>query len=118
MANKIRMEVRIDEGVQAKLKALASSADVSLSQLVDGVLSWAAAHGHVGRPSVEREGDRLCILEDPEGEDEVLWFGKESVLSPDGQVTVTDGVVAFILDYSAGRAVTAWPEVEDAAEEG
>lgn len=120
MNKKVRTEVRLDSRVHARLKGLAEVSGLSLNQVMEGLLTWGAANGYPGHPDVWECEDRgVTCVGVGDHDAQVAWFGKASeAIGPDGEGGLTEGVVAFVLDYSGTRAVVPWPEVEDATEEG
>lgn len=53
---KARYELRIDEDLLNKIKAIAEAADISVNQLICGLLEWASRDPHLGEPDKQDDG--------------------------------------------------------------
>jgi len=98
MADKTRVELRLDAGVYAGLKDLADRAGLSVNQLMQGLSRWAVANGHAGKPYPDA-GNVVQTVEEPG----MVWFGPDGY-SEDNE-PVGGGDVVFVLDYTDGNAV-------------
>ncbi len=74
MAEKSRLELRLDADLHRDLKALADRAGISVNQLAAGVLRWAVDHGRAGDPAVCPSTGKVMGTDDEPG---VVWFGDE-----------------------------------------
>lgn len=104
---KVRMEARLDQDVLDRLKELAADADISLNQLVNGILYWAVNHSHAGEPVM---GDDAYDAGSVTGTDEqpgCVWFGETAHEAEDerGEPRHDPGRVVFRLDYTQRRVV-------------
>lgn len=106
MSKKIRTEVRLDPEVHGKLKALAANSGLSMNQVIEGVLSWAADRGTPGRAVCEVMGKCEVIYAEQEPTEQACWFGQVGEF--DGHDLAYAGDVAFELDYSGPRSVVTW----------
>jgi|GEM_PF-2542371 len=112
MIEKTRCQIRLDPIVHERLKALASGSDLSVNQLVEGILAWAGANAHYGIPR-PRE-DHPLIESAPVSQ--VVWFGNDgTVRDESGKIADIDGPsqISFMLDFRATRAMVDGWEVED-----
>lgn len=102
MAEKARIDLRLDPKVHADLKQLADQSGLSLNQLLQGIARWASQNGHPGRPTFHESG----LFTGTADEDQVIWFGETD--EDDEPTPRTDELhanVAFVLDYSDRAAV-------------
>lgn len=112
MKEKARCQLRLEPIVHERLKAVASRSDLSLNQLVEGILAWAGANAHYGIPQ-PRE-DQPQIETTPVSQ--VVWFGHDGTVRDErGKITDIDGPsqISFMLDFRATRAMVDGWEVED-----
>ena len=113
MKEKARCQIRLDPNVHERLKSLAAQSDLSLNQLLEGILAWSANNAHSGYPR-PREDPPLV---DTHPMSNVVWFGHDGILrDPNGKATeLADepSQICFLLDFRPSRAsVNGW-EVED-----
>lgn len=112
MKEKARCQLRLEPIVHERLKAVASRSDLSLNQLVEGILAWAGTNAHYGIPR-PRE-DQSHIETTPVSQ--VLWFGHDGAVRDEkGEITDIDGPsqISFMLDFRATRAMVDGWEVEN-----
>jgi len=112
MKEKARCQIRLDPIVHDRLKALASASDLSLNQLVEGILAWAGANAYSGVP--EPREDQSHIETSPESQ--VVWFGHDgAVRDSKSKLIDIDGPcqICFMLDFRATRAMVDGWEVDD-----
>ena len=64
--------LRIDDEVLGKIKQLADGAEISVNQLIQGLMRWAAQYGHVGEPT--RDDDGILRNKRQSG---CIWIGKD-----------------------------------------
>lgn len=106
MSQKTRFELRFDADLHERIRGLADAAGVSVNHLMQGVMSWAVRHAHVGLPKTIDEQFGLYGSKDEPG----IWFGDDGT---DGSgVDIGGGRVLFALDFTPGRAVREPWEVE------
>tara|TARA_R110000744_G_C19363452_1_gene561643 strand:+ start:2275 stop:2622 length:348 start_codon:yes stop_codon:yes gene_type:complete len=113
MKEKARCQIRLDPKVHEQLKSLASKSDLSINQLVEGILAWSVCNAHSGIPSI-REDPPLI---DTHPATNVVWFGHDGA-ERDSTGKIIDihhepGRVCFMLDFRATRATVNGWEVED-----
>ncbi len=111
MKKKARCELRLEPVVHERLKSLAGQCDLSLNQLVEGILAWAGTNAHVGIPK-PREDEPVI---ESDAESHVVWFGHDgTVRDSKGKIVDIDGPgqVCFLLDFRATRAMVDGWEVE------
>jgi hypothetical protein len=102
---KTRMEVRLDADINKGLKKLAKDSDISVNQLVEGVLRWAVKYGQAGFRPVRLPGSDSAI--DRDGEevfaDEVpgcIYFGHDMEIDETANQIKRHAELYFWLDYS------------------
>ncbi len=101
MERKARFETRLDSDTHARLRKLAEEAGVSMNQVIEGVLLWAATKAYAGLPAPHENGSGYFeSVEAP-----AVWFGFDG-FTEEGE-PVGGGEVLFVLDFSPGRAVIA-----------
>lgn len=103
-SEKARIELRIDAELAAKMKKVAEGAEISVNQLVTGILHWAMAKAHVGEPKWD---ERKTVLVGSEKQAGCLWFG-ETLAGPEGDNPDRKpwrGEVYFKLDFTERRIV-------------
>jgi hypothetical protein len=91
-AGPVPLQIRVSPGVHATLKQAADRADISVNQLVQGVLQWSAFAVRQGRPVLLED-----VIEEREGE-RCVWFGEPTMIV-DGH-RVRPGNFIFALDFS------------------
>lgn len=102
MADKARIDLRLDPDVHADLKRLADSSGLSLNQLLQGVARWASQNGHPGRPTFHEHLGFVGTVD----EDQMIWFGEtDEDDTPPPKEGELHAHVAFVLDYSDRAAV-------------
>lgn len=100
MAERTRVEIRLDKDVYDRLRTLADEAELSLNQILNGVCRWAAGHGHAGGVKFLEVADESVVTTVPEPSR--VWFG----FGADKDDPVGDpGQVVFELDYSDKSAL-------------
>jgi hypothetical protein len=101
-AGKARLELRVDQDVYDGIVALAMSVGVSVNQLAQGVLRWAANNANLGEVQQDETGD-LSTRE----QDGCVWFGREAgdCREEDGSIGHDRGECAFALDFTERRVV-------------
>mgnify|MGYP003630087740 CR=1 FL=1 len=112
MKEKARCQLRLEPIVHERLKALASTCDLSLNQLVEGILAWAGANAHPGIPKPKPDQPTI----DSEPVSQVIWFGNDGfVLDRNGKPIDVNGPgqISFLLDFRATRATIDGWEIED-----
>lgn len=58
--NKARVDLRMEPELLDKIKTLASRANISVNQLMNGLAEWATRHAVVGEPELyEEQGEKL-----------------------------------------------------------
>lgn len=109
MNEKTRCQIRLDPAVHERLKTLASGSDLSLNQLVEGILAWSVNNAYSGLPSIREDPPIVDTLSTPN----VIWFGHDGA-ERDENGKIVDiygepGQVCFMLDFRATRApVNGW----------
>jgi hypothetical protein len=101
---KTRMEVRLDADISKGLKKLAKDSDISVNQLVEGVLRWAVKYGQAGfRPvrvdgssAVDRDGQEVCAERVPG----CIYFGHDMEIDETANQIERHAELYFWLDYS------------------
>lgn len=101
MTKKARFEIRIDPDTHSALKDLSDQIGVSMNQVIEGILVWAAERSHAGYPS-PINSQASAIDTDP---GPAVWFG-ESGFDDEGR-EVGDARFDFLLDFAPGRSVVA-----------
>ncbi|HWA99562.1 MAG TPA: toxin-antitoxin system HicB family antitoxin [Pirellulales bacterium] len=91
-------QVRLDADVHRRLKEAAGQGGISLNQLIQGVLRWAAANVRQGRPRMNN-GE---ILSEPASE--CVWFGHPTT-KPGIGIAEHPGQFVFALNYSDSKAL-------------
>lgn len=69
-AGKARLELRLDENVHERIKKLADDSELTVNQLVNGLVRWAGDRGRAGEPT--RNNDGVLMTNGVPG---VVWFG-------------------------------------------
>ncbi len=112
MKEKARCQIRLEPIVHERLKALAGECDLSLNQLVEGILAWAGANAHPGIP--KPRSDKPTIESDSSSH--VVWFGNDGIVR-DRKGKPIDingpGQISFMLDFRAARATVDGWEIEN-----
>lgn len=109
MKEKARCQIRLDPMVHERLKTLAGESELSLNQLVEGILAWSVNNAHSGLPCVRENPDVV----DTRPTSNVVWFGHDGTeRDAKGKlIDITDepGQICFMLDFRATRAtVSGW----------
>ncbi len=99
MAAKTRLELRIDNDVVLALKGLADELGVSVNQIMNGVARWAVRNAHTGTPF--RQYGEIETIE----QEGVVWFGRDGDPSARTRGDISNAYIAFVLDFSDGRAL-------------
>lgn len=112
-SRKPRFELRLDEALYTQVKSISEEADISMNQLIEGVLRWAMPMAHAGELRVDddveasripyRKGQSVPV----QG---CVWFGVAPWVDDDGP---NDGRFLFQLDYSGRSAVKSVPVYPD-----
>jgi hypothetical protein len=68
---KARVELRLDEDVYEGIKKLADGSNMTVNQLINGLVRWARDKGHIGEP--ERDDEGVLSNRRVAG---VVWFGQ------------------------------------------
>lgn len=99
---KTRVELRIDNDLHADIKALADEADISVNQLIQGVMRWAVKYGH----AAEAQYDEHAEI-DQNNVPGCVWFGHHSEFVEDknGQPVDIPAIIYFQLDFTERRVV-------------
>jgi hypothetical protein len=109
---KARMELRVDQEAYVQIRELAEAAGVTVNQVVNGLVHWAASHGHVGEAIRDEEG--LIETKPMEGK---LWFGTEGAYLSQDRIDYYEskgffdyenpvpGVYSLGLDFTEARVV-------------
>ena len=98
--------LRLEPDLMEKVRAVADRAEVSVNQLLQGIVRWGMAHGHVGE--AERDKGGYVRGKKQAG---CVWFGstgeekRPQDCSDDPDWTPRKGEVVFTLDFTARRVV-------------
>ena len=102
--------LRIDDAVLGKIKQLADGAEISVNQLIQGVLRWVGQYGNVGEPDRLDEGF-LRTKHQPG----CVWIGKpgcrpeeldpEDYLPDDPPTKPFKGELHLFLDFTERRVL-------------
>lgn len=97
---KARFELRLDDDVYQRVKAVSQEADISINQLIQGVLRWAMMYAHPGEADyVEKGGCEVVEAADVPG---CVWFGRSAGEDDGG---FDEGTIIFQLDFSERHVV-------------
>jgi len=109
MKEKARCQIRLDPRVHERLKTLAIDSDLSINQLVEGILAWSVNNAHSGLPNVREDPPFV----DTSPATNVVWFGHDGAERDEHgkviDVSAEPGQICFMLDFRATRAtVNGW----------
>jgi hypothetical protein len=93
---KTRFELRFDTGLYEQIKALASTADISINQLMEGIARWAIPLAIPGVPNPIEEAGPVALDHRPGS----VVFGQ---LEDEEEQTL--GTVYFVLDFNPRWAI-------------
>jgi RNase P/RNase MRP subunit p29 len=105
-AGKMRLELRIDADLMQAVQELAQASELSVNQLVGGIVRGVVREAHVGWAGRVSDADEeIVVVDQAPG---AVWFGDDGIrLSrPDGErVQVKPASLWFALNYRDDRAV-------------
>lgn len=100
--SKTRVELRLDSDLHTKIKALADEADISVNQLIQGVMRWAMRRANVGEAEMLAY-DHIDVTTTPG----CVWFGnhRDVVIDEDGNEFLQEPELIFQLDFTERNVV-------------